>query len=141
MNQKIVCKGEFEHVEHPASAALSPGHLVELLSTGKVRKHATAGGFAETAFAEEDALQGRTVDTAYAADEPVMIAIAQRGAIVRARLAPGVAYTKGMRLISAGDGTLTQVDASEKQVIAVCTEALDLSASGAVATLSPVRVA
>ena len=68
--------------EVEANAALSPGHLVETLSTGKVQKHSTEGGLAERHFATEDALQGRTKDDAYAADDKVMSVYALPGDVI-----------------------------------------------------------
>lgn len=103
----IVLKGEPRHDEMPASAALSPGHLIELLSTGKVRKHASAGGTAERLFAKEQALSGGTVSTAFAADDLVPIAVCDGDDEVQARVpASAAAIVKGDKLVSNGDGTL-----------------------------------
>jgi len=139
MNQKIHQIGDFRQVEQTADAAISPGHLVEQTSTG-VKKHATEGGFAERMFAQEDALQGKTVDDDYAEDDMVSVCLAQRGTLVLAMLAAGTAYVKGTRLISAGDGTLKATTGSPSDHVAVCAEAKDLSASGASAALGLVRV-
>jgi hypothetical protein len=122
-----------------AAAALSPGHLIAHDSTGKVAKHATEGGFVVCAFAEEDALQGKTVADAYASGD------FQRGDIVNALLKAGVSYAKGDKLISAGDGTLKKQSAATtttvvKQIVGEIRDALDLSASGAVAAKSAVRL-
>lgn len=103
----ILLKGPAIHEEYPASAALKPGHLLELLSTGKVQKHSTSGGTAEKMFAKEDALQGNTITTAYAADDVVSCVIASPGTTVQGRLAANAtAVVKGDMLVSAGDGTL-----------------------------------
>lgn len=137
----IMLTSNFRLEEHLASAALTPGHLIELISTNKVRKHATAKGFAEVMFALEDALQGRPISTAYAADELVQCGIAGRGAIVQAWLEPGNNYAIGDKLQSAGDGTLQENSGTaDLQTIAVLLEAVDLSASGAVATRANVRI-
>jgi hypothetical protein len=106
------------HEEYPASAALKPGHLIELLSTGKVQKHATQGGVAERMFATEDALQGKTTVDAYAADDIVMCDIAPAGAVRLARVAAAAAAIGvSDKLVSAGDGTLKLPAASGASVL------------------------
>lgn len=101
------------HEEHQASAALKPGHLIEVLSNGKVRKHAVLGGTVLTKrFAKEDAWQGRTVDDAYSADEVVFNFVPTPDGRVMARLAAGaVAVVKGDKLVSNGDGCLRKLTA------------------------------
>ena len=140
--KRIHSKGPYRHEEVIAAAALSPGHLIELTSAGLVQKQSTADGFAEAMFAEEDALQGRNVGTAYAEDELVSIILPQKASVVNVMLTAGKAYTVGMILCPKGDGTLEdQADSSTpKQAIGVCEVALDLSATGAVDTLSQVRI-
>jgi len=139
--KRIHCKGDYRQEEGVAVAALSPGHLIELAPTG-VQKQSDDDAFAEAAFAVEDALQGGIVGTAYDAGDIVTYILPVKGAVVNAMLTAGKAYTIGMILCPAGDGTLEdQADASSpNQAIAVCEAALDLSASGAVDTLSPVRI-
>jgi hypothetical protein len=92
--------------EYEANAALFPGHLVELMSTGKIRKHATAEGTVLPMFALEDELQGNDNDTAYAAADRVQVWIPNRGEIVLAVLKDGQNVAIGDFLESAGDGTL-----------------------------------
>jgi hypothetical protein len=107
----LISHGRYE--EAPASAALKPGHLIELLSTGKVAKHATPGGLAERMFALEHQLEGYPVNLmdAYAADDPVQITLAYPGDVIQARLAAAaVAVVVGDVLESAGDGTLRKVE-------------------------------
>lgn len=144
---QIILGGNFRVEEFPANAALSPGHLIERMSTSKVRKHPTAGGVSERMFATENGLLGLqpgvaatsggiTADTAYAADDRVFCAICERGARVSAYLKGGTAYAVGDKLISDGAGNLQKdTDSSaivRKDVIAIVEEALDLSASGGV---------
>lgn len=103
----ILLKGCDRHDERKAHAALKPGHLLELVSTGKVKKHSTAGGKAPRWFAKEDALQGKTTLDAYAADDVVSYVMALPGDEVLARLAAAAAaVVVGDLLVSAGDGTL-----------------------------------
>lgn len=147
MAKTIVLKGQFgQHEEGLASGIFSPGHLLKIDSDGKYLKHATEGGYAERAFAKEATLnQGKTVADAYAVGDVAFVYLALPGDVVQAVLKAGVSYAVGDQLISAGDGTLKKLSAAGsgvtvKQPIAVVETALNLSASGAVATLSPVRV-
>lgn len=142
MNSKIHLIGPFRKVEHPAHAAntIYPGMLLELLSTNDVQPHSVAGGFAERMFAQEDALQGNTATTVYAnAADPVQIAYETPGSLGLGLLKAGYAYTVGMKLISAGDGTLKPTTGSPSQIMATVIDALDLSASGTSNTLSQIR--
>lgn len=145
MNNTIILIGSGRHVEHVAAAALTPGNLVELTSADKVQKHSTEGGIAEKLFAVEDALQGRTIDDDYAADDPVMLFAARPGDELYVQIKAGENIAIGDKLISAGDGTLIE-EGSEgsgvtvREVVAVAREAVDLSGSGAVATRIAVRI-
>jgi hypothetical protein len=135
--------------EFIANAALSPGHLVEIMYTGLIRKHVTAKGNALKMFALEDELQGKGVDDAYAAGDPVQVMIARTGDRVNAILADGETAVIGNWLVSNGDGTL-RVYVAEKEsydtepssggtvavdmpnpdeLVGIAAEALDLSAS------------
>jgi len=106
---RIEVKGCPAHEEYPASAALKPGHLLTLLSTGKVKKHAMPGGWAERLFAKEDALQGKTITDAYAEDDIVPVAVCKPGDVVQARLpANAAAVVIGDPLVSNGDGCLVK---------------------------------
>lgn len=148
---RIQLKGEFRREEMIAAAALSPGHLVEMTSAAAsgtkdtCQKHSTEGGYAERRVAVEDALQGDTIDDAYAADDTVSVNVLEPGAEVQMYLQAGESVTKGDWLISGGDGTLI-ANGSEssgttvQQIVAVALETSDLSGSGASNTLIDVRV-
>jgi hypothetical protein len=123
-----------------ANAAITPGMLIEQISTGKVRAHATIGGTALAMFALEDELQGKTIDDAYAADNRVQCWIPNPGDQVNALLDDGETVVIGDFLESAGNGYLQKyvadVTASDEsdnlidhQVIAVAVTAVDLSGS------------
>ena len=145
MNNKIFLTGQFRLIELPLGATtINPGHLIEEYANGTVgtvRPHSTAGGFAERLFAQEDALQGLETDTNYTtAGQMVSIVAVVPGGRVLALLKAGTHYTCGMKLISNGDGRLEQTTGSPSQIIAVVDVDIDLSAGGAVDTLSPVRV-
>ena len=128
-----------------SSAAISPGHLVEMDSSGYYKPHATEGGYAERCFAEANVLNGETVDTDYSSGDRVTVNYEVPGNKTQAMLAAGANVSIGTKLISAGDGTLI-ADGSEasgttvRQIVAIATEAKDLSGSGAVDTLIEVRV-
>jgi len=129
--------------ELEANAAITPGHLVERMSTGKVRVHANAGQNAVPMFALEDELQGNGIDDDYAAADQVQCWIPNRGDIVNAILKNGETIVIGDFLESAGDGTLQKhaadVDSSNDitsiyplQIVGQAVAALDLSDSSAV---------
>jgi hypothetical protein len=120
--------------EYVANAAITPGMLVELMSTGKIRKHATASGNAEKTFAIEDALQGKGVDDHYAADDIVRVWSAVPGEVVYAIIADGQTIGIGDKLVSDGLGCLTKcLDDSDDDpkaplsIIGVALEAINLA--------------
>jgi len=135
---RIHSKGDYRYEEHVADAALSPGHLLEINSDNEVLKHNSADTVAECLFAMEDALQGRLVSTAYAAAEVVPCILPAKGSVVNARLYAGTSYTVGAMLESNGDGTLAT--GTTYPIAVVEDSACDLSGSGAVDTLHPVRI-
>jgi hypothetical protein len=126
--------------EYVAAAAISPGHLVELASTGKAQVHSTAGGPAKPMFAFENELEGETIDDAYAADDVVQVLVSIPGDQVNAVLADGENVSIGDYLESNGDGTLRKYAADTgssagelydkpASIVGLAMEALDLSAS------------
>ena len=124
------------NMEFLANAAITPGHLVELLSTNKVRKHATAGGNAlPKMFALEDELQGKEIDDDYSADNPVQVWVCQPGEVVNALLKDGENVAIGDALESAGDGTLQKCSADStgvyyhNQIVGIALAALNLTGS------------
>ena len=122
--------------EFTANAAITPGMLVEEMSTGKVRVHANAGQTVLPMFALEDELQGNGIATAYAADDQVQVWIPGRGDVVYALLSDGEIAVIGSLLESNGDGYL-QVYAADSagaveypnSIVGIAIEALDLSGS------------
>lgn len=141
-NNTIILQGHGVRREAIANAAITPGHLVELMSTNKVRKHATAGGNAMKAFAVEDDLQGNDISDDYAAAATVQYNIMQPGDVVYALLANGQNVAIGDFLESAGDGTLQKHTADtwasagagtiySNQIIGIALEAVDMSDSSA----------
>lgn len=124
-------------IERVANAALKPGHLVELMSTNKVRMHATAGGSVTPAmFAIEDENRGKGVTDSYAALDNVVCIIPQRGDFIRAWLKNAENVAIGDKLESAANGLLQKHvrDISnrphiEEQIVAIAMEAANLAGS------------
>jgi hypothetical protein len=126
--------------EKIANAAIIPGHLIELMSTDKVRVHANAAQNAIPMFAIEDDLQGNDITDAYAAAARVKFVYPRRGDVIYALLADGQTASIGDFLESAGDGTL-QVHAADiaesaeaqtiytMPIVAQAIEAVDMSGS------------
>jgi uncharacterized protein with PhoU and TrkA domain len=121
-----------------ANAAITPGNLVEVMSTGKIRKHATEAGNAVPMFAIEDALQGKAITEAYAQNDVVRVWVPLRGDEVYALLKQSENVVIGDLLVSKGDGTLkkhvpessditavTNVTVKPLQIVAVALEALN----------------
>ncbi len=140
MNHRIHLKGDVEVLQSIAcGVAFSPGHLIELTSANVLQKQSTAGGACEKMVAMEDALQGKTIADAYAATDPVNAAIMSPGAHSLQFLTAGETYPIGVKLMAAGDGTLTLHTGTNILVAVKVGAAVDLSASGAVATKGEVR--
>ena len=126
--------------EMVASAAVTPGMLLIIESTGKVKAHNQADKDAFPIFALEDELQGKGIDDAYAANAPVQCWIPYRGDIVNAILADGENVAIGDPLTSDGHGRLKKhvTDTGSgaapwtvypEQIVGYAAEALDLSGS------------
>lgn len=150
MANRIHSKGTFRYEEFSAGeAGIYPGMLLSVNSSGKVIKHADEGGRAERLFAQEDALQGLTVDDVYtysaSAPEPVGCLLLTPGSEINALIEAGQDIAIGEELISAANGCLksaTDIESGEvlAEVVAIAVEACDLTASGAANTLSAVRI-
>lgn len=143
--KRISIKGAPRQEESTAAGTITPGHLIMLDSANKVVVHATEGGFAEKAFAKEDALQGKVIADDYSSGDLVTYDLCKSGDEEYVWLKAGESVVPGDKLISAGDGTLIQDSSATsagviKQIIAVSRETLDLSASGAVDGRIVVRV-
>jgi len=112
MSNAIILKGNGIRKERIANAAITPGMLVELMSTNKVRKHASAGAYAQSAYAVENEVVGDDIDVDYAAADNVLYNVMERGAEINALVAAAAAaLVIGDKLESAGDGTLRKLTA------------------------------
>jgi hypothetical protein len=92
--------------QNTASAAILPGHLIEI-NAGQWRKHAGAAGAAGPWFALERDELGHDIDTAYAASDRVKAGFFASGDRVNALIPSGETVTEGAELQSDGAGRLT----------------------------------
>lgn len=134
----ILIKGHPEPVleEYTATAALSPGHVLEIISTGKVQKHGTAGGKCYALIALENSQQGKVITDAYAAGDQVYCFWARTGDSFLGLLLNGENVAIGDYLESAGDGTLRKLVADTSagtikvgSLKFIAAEAVDMSGS------------
>jgi hypothetical protein len=120
-----------------ANASITPGHLIERMSTNKVRVHASAGGHAQKMFAIEDDLQGNDINDAYTATAQVRCGIFGRGSVVNALIGNGQNIAIGDPLESAGTGELRKYTHDSagldttNNIVAYALEAVDMSDSSA----------
>lgn len=124
------------HEEALANATLYPGHLVEVMSTGKVRKVATIDIAYPLLVAKENYFNGGLRTTAYAADDNVPLHRCLPGDRVTLRVAAGAAaIVKGDKLAALNDGTVVKSNATTDYIVAMADEAVDNSGGGAEAFL------
>jgi len=96
--------------ERLANAALSPGHVVELISTDKVQKAGTAARPYARLVALEQSYIGKGITTAYASADQVICGVFDAGAEVTLRLpASAAAVVIGDRLQVNADGTVKKL--------------------------------
>ena len=132
----IMIKGDGVGVEAVANAAITPGMVCELMSTGKVRAHANAGQNAEALIAIEDELQGKEISQAYAADNIVLLRNYRAGDEFYGLIANGEDVSIGNFLESDGEGRL-QVHTADSAgavefpnaIVGVALENVDMSDS------------
>lgn len=91
LNRTVLLKGQLgeKREEARAAEAISPGHLLELLSNGKIQKNDKVAGNIQILVALEDPYQSRTVDVDYAIDDLVSYHVAKPGDKVYLRIAAG----------------------------------------------------
>lgn len=138
----ILLQGDMfaQHEEYKANAALKPGHLVLLMSNGKVKKNDAASVPCRALFAKEDGKIGKTITDAYAADDVVPCHASLPNDKINARVPAGAAaIVVGDKLKSDGTGCLIKVAASTDYIVATAMAALDNSGGGSEAFLA-VRV-
>ena len=145
MANQIQLAGNFRREEAVAAGTITPGMLVAVDSAGKVAAHAVQGGYAERAFAVEDALQGHTVSDDYSADDVVSYNLAAPGSEVNALIAGGEDIAIGDQLVSGGDGCLIESGSGSsetvvRQILAIAMAAVSSDSSDGVNTLAKVRI-
>lgn len=148
MANRIHNKGEYRLEEYRAAVAgIYPGMLLTLNSDNKVAIHAVEGGVLgdEALFAEEDALQGKTIADVYAIDALVRVLVPGKGSVVNALIEDGQDISIGDKMISAGNGKLkvsTDLESGETlaHVPGIATEDIDLTGSNTSDTISAVRI-
>ena len=144
----ILLKGENPNIEElEANAAITPGDLVEVMSTGKVRVHAGDEGYAMAIMiALESELEGKGITDAYAAGEQVRCWHPQRGDRGYCRLADGENAAIGDKLASNGDGFLKEYSSPESAIeetgaiVAIAREAVNRSSSSGADTNTTGRI-
>lgn len=102
----IILKGDPIRKEGICAAALTPGHLIEFDSNGKLIKHATAGGNAQPRFAVEEEFIGDDISTATAIGDQVQYVVGRTGDEIYAWCAVSQTIKKGDPLESNGAGLL-----------------------------------
>lgn len=148
MAQKILSKGIAEHAEAIAGeAGIYPGMLIKLNSSGQVVRHSIVGGLLgdETLIAEEDALQGKTVDDVYVSGQLVFYLVPHKGAEVNVLVEDGQDIAIGDKLMSSGNGLFREAGdldsaAARGHVPGVATETVDLTTSAPQSELVSMRV-
>lgn len=93
-------------IERDANATITPGMLIELMSTNKVRAHASEGQNMVPMIALENALEGEDINDNYAANDKVQIWIPTRGDEAYMILEDGENVVIGDLLESNGAGYL-----------------------------------
>jgi len=112
-----------------AYEGITPGMLVERLSSTSVKKHASDGAAAYPfLIAEEDELQGKEITDAYTAADQIFFMAPLRGDLVMVLLADGENVADGDLLASSGDGLFVKAAGGD---IPLCRamEAKNLSAT------------
>lgn len=137
MSNTIRLKGCSRYEEAVAAGTISPGQLIKHNTSSQVLRHSTATGFGAVYIAIEDALQGKTVDDNYAADDIVGYIIPQSGDECQVKLDAGENVVVGDMLESAGNGNFQKFTSGTRMFEVL--EAKDLSSSSAVATLIRAR--
>ncbi len=124
---------ESVYEEGRAGATIMPGMLIGLdASTETYIPHGTADGGAECCVALEDALQGNTIDDAYASGDLVRFIIPVRGDVVLLLLEAGANVTAGTKLVSNGAGYVQAETGDDEDALFVALEDRNANETGAV---------
>ena len=123
--------------EAEAAAAITPGHVLERVSTGKVQKHSSAGGNAAPRLvAVEDDLQGNDLTDDYASGDRARFIACRPGDEMLLILKDGESVVIGDKLESAGNGEVQKHTADSagvveypEAIVGIALEAVDASDS------------
>lgn len=127
----IVLLGSPKIKEAQATAAISPGHLVEYGGAKDIRKTSTALVSCRKAIALENDIVGKTITDAYAANDWVRYGVFTPGDVAYVRVAAAAtAIAKGDKLVAHSDGTVKKTGATTDFIVGYALEALDNSAGG-----------
>lgn len=120
-----------EYQTRGASAAITPGELVEYDGEDGALPHSTDGGTAKPRFALEADKWGKTIDDDILTDEEVTIAHGKPGTRFYSFLAAGENVASDDALVSAGNGALRAYDEAGgdtgADIVATAFEAVDNS--------------
>ena len=132
----IALKTMGHYEEGVASEIMYPGQLIVIENTAdlplvppSVALHGSQGTQTGLFVVKEDALQGRTIDDAYAVSDIVPYLVAVPGDVFLARIDPRSSITAGTQLTSAGDGYFEA--ASSDIALAEAEETVNYSGEGA----------
>lgn len=119
-----------------AESGILPGMLVQLTSDDELEMQDAAGAYCEIAVAKEDALQGKTIEDAYAMGDVVSYVLPNPGDEVAVLLKASENVVIGDDLIASGDGTVQKTTGSPLRVLFKAREASNVGT----ATLVRARV-
>jgi hypothetical protein len=128
----IVLKGDPLQKEREAAGTITPGHLIELDTSGNLVVHATEGGQAAKMVAIENSLEGQEIGDDYVSGDRVQYVTPRPGDELYMWLADNETAVIGGFAISKGNGQLkvfTGDSADEGDPLFQFLEALDLAAT------------
>lgn len=134
MARKVITLLGDPHVNEESAAveALTPGHLVMLVSTGVQKNTANAANVAAAFVLERDEM-GKDIDDAYAIGDKVKVGVFKPGERVYAFLASGQNVAAGDYLTGDTAGLLTATGVTAALRLARALEAKNTSGSAPVA--------
>lgn len=127
----IINVGDGIQYEAKAEAAITPGMLVEELSTGNIQKQATAKANVEYAVAIENYLIGEDIADDYATGDNVLYRIWGSGQAALLILKQGETVAIGDEVEAAGGGEVQLLTSAGTNPIGIARNAVDANASTA----------
>lgn len=137
MTLRIFAKGGGQYKEADANEAITPGHLIQINSSGKAIKQTAA--LSTKAVAIEATFIGKGRDDAYAANDRVLYRIAEEGDEVYGLVKAGaaaVAYGDLLKADTSAPGCLITITTTEQALaVAKAQAAVDNSGGGSQARI------